>query len=326
MNELFNTDTLEELEVYLSKQDKHCIREKLFNLFDKYSVYNNVSDWNKAVRLCEALVIVGWGNREPVQALRGQFFNGNPETKFTNKNGDSRFLDAIWSKRKHGLTLETGRASYHYSPDVPDKMTILWDFYVSESLEDCNLESQRNWIYRNPIKIYRAVSNCYEGSMKLNEKLKDLSCLLDNKMKPETYGRELNRIFFGISFSYPGTNYVIASDSIKTKNTAKLYEELQKKYSTALIKENNYFYRHRYTIGNFMKKSGELNLVLHLEQDFSNLAFEEQLENIVGYLNHGVDKVITKLKPKKLNYDLEKMRSDFNDVLSKWAGQGGNVL
>jgi len=125
MIELFKIETLEELENFLATQNQDEIRSEMLELFYRFCMYRNVSEWNKAVRLCEGLAITGWGDHEPVQAVRGKFFNGNPVTGFINKYSQDRFLDAIWSKRNTGFTLEQGRASYHFSPHLPENESIL---------------------------------------------------------------------------------------------------------------------------------------------------------------------------------------------------------
>ncbi|GHV01936.1 hypothetical protein AGMMS49521_2970 [Campylobacterota bacterium] len=66
----------------MATQNSAEIREKLFDEFLRYAEYKNASEWNRAVRLCECLAIIGWGTHEALQAGRGKFYNGNPETAF----------------------------------------------------------------------------------------------------------------------------------------------------------------------------------------------------------------------------------------------------
>ncbi|QSW88135.1 hypothetical protein J0383_17935 [Flavobacterium endoglycinae] len=80
MNSIYSLDTLQELKEYLEKQDQKSLREELINEFLKFAEYKNASDWNNAVKICESLAIIGWGEHEPLQAVKGMFFNGNPET------------------------------------------------------------------------------------------------------------------------------------------------------------------------------------------------------------------------------------------------------
>ena len=54
MNEIYAITSLSELEDFLHSQNSiENIREKLFVAFLKYADYKSVSEWNKAVRLCE---------------------------------------------------------------------------------------------------------------------------------------------------------------------------------------------------------------------------------------------------------------------------------
>jgi len=163
---IFEIEDLKELEEFLQSQSEiEQLRERLFAEFLKYADYKNAGEWNKAVRLCESLAIIGWGNHEALEALRGQFFNGNPTTCFQNKFGETRFVDAIWSKRINGFTMEQGRTSYCFSPDDPtQKQSVSWEYEVKEDIQDISLESQRNWIPKNPVWIKRIISNCYENS------------------------------------------------------------------------------------------------------------------------------------------------------------------
>ena len=144
MEKIFEIEDLKELEEFLQSQSEiELLRERLFAGFLKYADYKNAEEWNKAVRLCESLTIIGWGNHEPVEALRGQFFNGNPATCFQNKFGETRFVDAIWSKRANGLTMEQGRTSYCFSPDDPNqKQSVFWEYEIKEDIQDIRLESR----------------------------------------------------------------------------------------------------------------------------------------------------------------------------------------
>ena len=86
MNEIYEIDDLKELKNFLERQsNQDKLRENLFSEFLQYADYKNVSDWNKAVKICESLAIIGWGKYEPLEALRGMYFNGSPMTFFINK-------------------------------------------------------------------------------------------------------------------------------------------------------------------------------------------------------------------------------------------------
>ena len=82
IKKIYEIKELNDLEDYLTKQNISILRDEFFREFLKYSDYKSATDWNCAVRLCESLTIIGWGQYEAVQARKGQFFNGNPNTMF----------------------------------------------------------------------------------------------------------------------------------------------------------------------------------------------------------------------------------------------------
>lgn len=167
MKKIFELAGLADLREYLSgKPDVDELREQLYAEFMKHSQYRNVREWNAAVRICEALAIIGWGAYEPVEAVRGVYFNGNPETYFINRHNKPRFLGAVWSKRKDGFAIDYGLSFFHGSAENPLETPIRLSEPVGET-QDVQLCSQRNWIPRNPIRIVRGIANCYDTSKPL---------------------------------------------------------------------------------------------------------------------------------------------------------------
>lgn len=326
MKKIFEIEDLTELELYLdSNIEIETIRKDLFLEFLKYSDYKNVTEWNRAVRLCECLAIVGWGNYEPLEAIRGVFFNGNPNTYFLNRKGEPRFVDAIWSKRTTGFTMEQGRTSYTASPDDPtQKPTINWDYEVKEDIEDLALQSQRNWIPKNPIWIDRTVGNCYENSKDFLKSVdEELNKDLQLNMQPEKYGRAINRIVLNCSFSYYDnggckTNYII-SDKDKKLSSQQAWEELHTMYSDEEIRENGYFLRNRFVYGPFRSDTGRIVTKIHFDKQFSEMSTNSQKEQFSQYITIALNTIVSKLKKKKINYDFDLMLKDFNTILTKWV-------
>ena len=321
MDKIFSIESLAEMELFLSKQNADEIREKLFAEFLKYSDYRNVTEWNKAVRLCECLAIVGWGKYEPVQAVRGTFFNGNPMTDFYNKFSQPRFVSAIWSKRKNGLTMENGRTSCYYSPDAPNKQTIKGNYPVIEHIEDLKLEDQRNWIPRSPVFFSRTTSNCYEKSKAVIESIgNDLQANLDLKMTPEKYGRAINIIKFSLSFSYYDhahckSNYIIADEKLNLKQKD-FYPVLLTMYPKQEIEKNGYYLRNRYEYGSF--RDGIFRVGIHFEKELSEMEHSAQKQKISIHIEEALKVIIDKLKKKKLEYDFDLMQSDFLKIINEW--------
>ncbi|MDE5956476.1 MAG: hypothetical protein K2G80_08290, partial [Bacteroidales bacterium] len=188
-SQVYNIDDLQQLKEYLKGfSDLGKVRQYLLGEFREYSRYRNAAEWNRAVRICECLAITGWGALEPLEAIRGNYFNGNPNTFFINRNGELRFLDAVWSKRKDGVAIDFGPSSFHASPDAPSAGGPVSGDGTGE-IQSTKLNSQRNWIPKNPICITRGLANCYENSKPVIESMeKELKPALNQRMRPELYG------------------------------------------------------------------------------------------------------------------------------------------
>lgn len=69
------------------------------------------------------------------------------------------------------------------------KQSVSWKYEIKEDIQDIRLESQRNWIPKNPVWIRRTIDNCYENSKAVIESVdKELKPELDRRMRPEMYG------------------------------------------------------------------------------------------------------------------------------------------
>jgi hypothetical protein len=52
--------------------------------FADLKTYRNAEEWNRLVRVCEGLRMVGWGEAEPVEAIAQQWLNGAWYTRLQN--------------------------------------------------------------------------------------------------------------------------------------------------------------------------------------------------------------------------------------------------
>lgn len=327
MNRIFEIEELNELEEFLKSQnDVDKLRDNLFAEFLKYVDYKNAEEWNNAVRVCESLAIIGWGSKEALEALEGCFFNGNPTTCFVNKYGEPRFVDAIWSKRKNGFTMEAGRTSYYFSPDDPlQRQSIAWEYNTNEDVQDIKLRSQRNWIPKNPIWIVRTIGNCYENSKVVIESVKnELQAKLNKQMRPELYGRAMNKIIIKCSYSYYDhtcckCNHIIADEKLNLKQKD-LYPTLLTMFTKQEIEENGYYLQNRFEFGSFRTNTGKIKAEINLEKEFSELSHLEQKKKLCEYILLALGHITSKLK-NKVNYDFNLMLSDFNAILTEWSNE-----
>ncbi|MFK8297156.1 hypothetical protein ACI76O_02050 [Capnocytophaga cynodegmi] len=305
-------------EFLVSSENQTKLREELQQAFLKFAHYQNATEWNTAVRICECLAIIGWGDFEPLEALRGKFYNGNSETYFLNEFGEERFITARWSKRKTGTTIS--EAFYQESPNQISDLKS-GKHIVKEDIQDLKLETQRNWIAKNPIRIRRIISNCYENSRPVIDSLfTDLQPELNRKMRPQKYGKALNYLFLECAFSYADdawvkTNYIITKTD-KKLSSRKSWKLLHELFSAEEIKENGYFLRNRFEIGTLRKNTGKAEIVFHFEKEFSQLSHSEQKQKISDYFLTALRAFAQ--KQKKIDYDFDLMLTDFEQILKSW--------
>lgn len=325
MNRIFELSGLEELVEYLSGiHDKDTLREELYAEFLRYSRYNNVEEWNTAVRICEALAIIGWGSHEPVEAVKGKWFNGNPETYFLNRDAKPRFLDAVWSKRQTGFAIDFGLSFFHGSMDEPLPEPIRQGNHIGEP-QDIPLSSQRNWIPKNPIRIVRGLANCYRNSKPVIDSIEnELIPALNRDMRPELYGSAIDAIIIDLSFSFYDnyhckTNHIIADESLKLKRKD-FYPKLLEMYSEKEIKDNGYYLRNRYSYGPFRKETGKTRVDIVFEKEFSQMSPQSQKQLLSDYLLHAVEQIAKRLE-RKINYNFPQMISDFRAILISWNNE-----
>ncbi|MDE5632149.1 MAG: hypothetical protein K2I54_04995 [Muribaculaceae bacterium] len=322
MTEIFEIEDLGRLREYLSGfADIDKLRTELHAGFLRYAAYVNASEWNRAIRHCECLAIVGWGDHEALEAIKGSYFNGNPNTFFVNRNSEPRFLDAVWSARQGGVAIDFGLSTFHDSHDSVLSRTI--PSGIGE-IQTQKLNSQRNWIPKNPICITRGLANCYENSRALIDSMEnELKPELNRRMRPELYGNAINRIILNCSFSFYDnyhckTNYIIADESLKLKQKD-FYPELLKMYSPEEIEANGYYLRNRFSYGPFNTATGQTRVAIVFEKEFSDQLLQKQKQLLAAFLIHAVERIAGRLS-KKIDYNFSLMIADFSTVLQEWSG------
>lgn len=319
--------SLADLADTLVRRNADEARSELLRAFTSLAEYRNADEWNLAVRVCEALAIVGWGDREPVEAVRRMSFNGNPMTMFVNRCREPRFVDAIWSVRKLGVTMEPGRTTYHASPDVPGKPSNPWNHPVVEDVRDIPLASQRNWIDKSPILLGRGIANCYPSSEPLIESIaSDLVPRLDREMRPALYGKALQHIRVTCSFSYFDnasckTNYVLF-DEPRPLSKAQLDARLRAAHAKRDIEEHGLFARNKFELGNFQRDSGTVTVKVHFTRAFSEADLGRQRAMFCDDLADLVGRTVARLRNKKLAYDFDLLLTDFERVLEGFRAAG----
>lgn len=323
IQDIYETDDLQQLKTLLSGfPDMARLREELYGEFLTYSGYRNADEWNRAVRLCECLAIVGWGDREPLEAIRGTYFNGNPNTYFINRDSVPRFMDAVWSKRAEGVAIDFSRSTIHDLTESNNATQRFSENFIGE-VQNISLKSQRNWIAKNPILITRGLANCYENSRPVIESMdKELMPELNRRMRPDLYGNAIDRIVLHCAFSFYDdyhckTNYIIADESLRLKQKD-FYPALLAMYSEKEIEDNGYYLRNRFTYGPFRADTGTTRIVIVFEKEFSELPQTRQKELLCEYFLHAVRQCAKRIA-KRIDYNFDIMISDFSAILHEWA-------
>lgn len=76
MNKLFHLDSTEELREWARAHDDDVTRKALLTEFSQLRDYTDATEWNRLVRVCEALAILGWGAELPVEAVAERWIDG----------------------------------------------------------------------------------------------------------------------------------------------------------------------------------------------------------------------------------------------------------
>jgi hypothetical protein len=321
IDHIFEIKSLDALAEYLQESSPERSWQQLARLFFENVLYRKVTEWNRLVRLCEAMTIVGWGELEPVQAVRTKFLNGFPWTMLVNRFGDKRYVDALWSKRVDGYLMVEDSVVFHGSDDLPAKLSKQ-GFVATPEAENKPLDAQRNWIVRSPILLGQTVLNCYKSSNGFVKSVAKLEDRLLREMRPEVYGRAIDRLCFYFHLSYldPGcaTNYVIQADDRKL-DRAEEQRQLGKLYSADEIKKLRYKLVPRFLFRPFRSIDGQMNISIHLTKEFSQQSTRQQKVEFAQLLSLAIDEVVTRLRKKRLAYDLDAMRADAGRIIQAWA-------
>ncbi|ATA68368.1 hypothetical protein CGC48_06850 [Capnocytophaga cynodegmi] len=63
LDKILKINELHKIEEFLvSSENQIKLREQLQHAFLKFSHYQNATEWNTVVRICECLAIIGWGD------------------------------------------------------------------------------------------------------------------------------------------------------------------------------------------------------------------------------------------------------------------------
>ncbi|MBD5323224.1 MAG: hypothetical protein HDS02_00055 [Bacteroides sp.] len=314
IEEIFHTDNLDRIAV-IARSAGHIdrLREQLYAEFMKVACYSTPQQWNRAVRLCETLAIIGWGSHEAVEAHAQQYVNGYPNTFFITPTDEVRFLDAVWKPHDGGMIIDPRLSSLTAMP----ARTI-----SPVACEKVKLHSQRNWLPKPPVQIVRTLDNCYPSSRAVLQSITtELNPMLLERMRPEEYGNQINRILINCAMSFSDgphckTNYIIADESRKLRKSD-YYAALLATRDIAEIEREGLYMRPRFDIGPFRKDTGMIYATICFEKEFSHLTVSEQKHTMAGYFMEVVRRI--SIRQRKLTYNFTPLLTDLLTLLTAWA-------
>jgi hypothetical protein len=288
LKQIARKSSIESLQAYLiSRGSAVKVRRSLLDELAKVIEYDDANEWAAAVRICEALAIVGWGDRERVDAISR--FNGDCwETYFVNGGDEFRFREGRWTKRKAGWVLFN--PEYHASPDFPDIPSKSWEgcAHRDYSAVACRkLASQRNCQKQMPFVMglcgdFGPVSRCVD-SLK-----SELTAQLMRSMRPAEYGDALDRFYVTLHCPHPGAT---SSRGLK--------------------------------IGAWKSKQRSFSCELFFDGSFASLTRARQKAYIIDNLTRAIDALELKFKQRRIEYDIERFRAHVLSALKAWQQSGG---
>ncbi|MFO1042764.1 MAG: hypothetical protein U0941_13305 [Planctomycetaceae bacterium] len=287
--EMMDFSTLDELKPYLAGRPAAELRRDLWSLFQSRCEYHNAIQWAEAVRLCEALTIIGWGKHEQVDAVCEKRENGW-HTMFLNAQGDYRFLYGGWTKRKAGFALHNPQ--YYASPDRPGHPDIDWlpygslygDRFSGVSLK--TLPTQRNRRRLSPLQF-----GGIQGRGKTSEMVFEMGLELHQVMKgqicADSYGSGLSLFDFCL---------VTWTDQGNLKPGLKL--------------------------GRYLPKVETYRCYLQFDSQFHKWSRDERVAFIASNLLLAVDHATSCLQKCGVGYDMVRFREDVHRGLKLWSEMG----
>lgn len=287
MNEIYNIEIIKELSLYLSKQNKEMARNWLINQFDELYHYSNINEWNKLVRVCESLKIIGWGDREPLEAKAKCWINGRYYTSLMNQYFEIKDEQG-WSKLKDTYVLENG---------------VDLTYYVGYKLQ-----TQRNLLPKSPIRWSKS-GNYQKSVQPLYESLDKLKDFVVHELRPEEYGDSLSYIGMSMYFSHH-------DDENRTVRCEYFHSENE----VPVGFEGRYYIRPKYKWGRLVNQDGVYHIKVerYFSRSFGELPLLEQKKIIISDFLYYMQYVSDKLKKRKIEYDCNLLKRDLEKVLMKW--------
>jgi len=290
LEDVYLADTIEQLTAcILQEPSPDLLNQALFAEYERYVDYANIQEWNRLVRVCEALHIAGWKEREPVEAVAEKWINGSYYTSLRTR----AFITAEgtakgWNKQANTFVIDGGR----------DRA----DYGISE------LATQRNPLPKNPVRLVRS-GNYQQSVQTFVDCLQELRERLDRDMQQERYGEGFDYFAFQCWFSHQDD----PSPTVR-------YEYFHSEEDVPPHFTEAYYIRPRLQASKLAKRGGQLKMEFtrHFTRHEGELSLEVLKELFMQDLLESVTILEEKLKKKKLPYRMDLLRQDLETILAAW--------
>lgn len=286
---LFGELTLDELERRVGALGHDAVRTRLLAEYDQRREYRSLAEWNRLVRACEVLALVGWGERQPVEAYAEKWINGRMYTKlFTATFETLPGTERGW--RKHGTTfvLEDG-------PDRADPALT-------------TVEYQRNPLSKNPIRLVRG-GNYPQSAHAFVEELGRLRKILDARLAK----------WYGPGFGYLGIQlYFSLPDAHPLSGLRMEYFHDESEIPPGFA--GKAFVRPRLKVGRLATRKGEIKLEVtrHYTRLEGEADLDTQKQTFVRDLDVILNLLADRIGKKAPGYRVGELRGDVSAILRAW--------
>ena len=177
-----------------------------------------------------------------------------------------------------------------------------------------------------PVWFVRAISNCYPGSAEvLRSVFHELNEMLATGLRPCSYGHGIKCIYIYLAMSFDDgphcrTNLIIAPEGMKLR-PAEYYPTLLTMHCAEQIEREQLYLRPRFAIGPLRRATGEINVTISFEREFSFLSPERQRGLIAEYACTALRRIA--VRNGKCGYGFDSMIADFEAVTGAWRERCG---
>lgn len=288
MTDLFDELTEDGVREWCAQQDTDEARAMLVAEFDRGRDYRDAAGWNRLVRVCEALAVLGWGERTPVEAIAERWINGSMYTQLR----DQRFTmlpdgERGWSRKGDGFVLTDGDRS-HAGPV---------------------LGTQRIMLAKNPLRISQS-GNYQRDAEPFVAELAALRDLLDERLV-RNYGPGFSHVGWQLNFSYADAGPGLASEYFHDEADVVAHPVARA------------WVRPRLEVGRLSTRRGELTVTItrHYTTAEGRADLADQKRSFAEDTSAVLDALATKLAKKAPGYRCTQLRTDVVEVLETWLAR-----